>query len=138
MTTDASVNPANTYTWGADGTLLNVSGGTTVNVVYDAFGQAVETRQGTGDYTDLIHLPMGGVRIMMDGANEFWARVPLPLGATALYGAEANDVAALNGYVHAKGLGSGELVTDPHYVGSRPPASFWPCWLRLGRYFKRS
>ncbi len=88
--------------------MLSVTtGGSTVNLIYDALGRMVEQQRGS-IYTQVVYGPGGGKLALMNGQTLIKAFVPLPGGATAVY-----NSSGLAYYRHTDWLGSSRLASTP-------------------------
>jgi RHS repeat-associated protein len=126
FTYDANGNLGNdsvhSYTWGAQGSAVAITTGTsTVNLTYDALGRMVEQARGSS-YTQILYGPGGDKLALMNGLTTLVnAFVPLPGGATAVYGSGGT----LAYYRHSDWLGSSRLASTPsrglYYSGAYAP-----------------
>ncbi len=119
---DANGNPdsdgLHSYTWNLDGSLGKVDN---VTIIYDAMGRAVElehngdtTCGNPADCTQIVYSPGGGKLALMRGQTVQKAFIPLPGGATAIYGPVNSSMPPAIGilyFQHPDWLGSARLAS---------------------------
>lgn len=99
--TGINLGTAHTYSWDAEGHLVNNDG---VQVIFDALDRPVEQQHGS--FTQIVYGADGRKLSLMSGASLVKSFVPLPGGGTAVYGASG-----LMFYRHADYLGSARIGT---------------------------
>jgi RHS repeat-associated protein len=128
---DANGNPdsdgVHSYTWNSDGSLANVDN---TKVIYDALGRAVELQRNSdatcgtpSDCTQIVYAPGGGKLALMQRQSLQRAMIPLPGGATAVYGPVNSATPPAIGilyFQHPDWLGSARLAST---LGTFVPAS---------------
>lgn len=121
------VLPTITYGWDAAGHFTGINNnGSITNLVYDALGRMVEQQRNNDtnctpstDCTEIAYGPNGGKLGLMQVVNSqqtlVKAFVPLPGGATAVYGPPVtNGYAGVMYYRHSDWLGSSRLASTPN------------------------
>ncbi len=118
-------NRANTFTYDADGNVLNDGGCTHsydvygrsamvggTSVTYDALGRAVQTYDGS-NYGEILYSPSGQKFAFMNGLTLQQYTVPMAGGAQVVYNASG-----LAYYRHSDWLGSSRMASTSSYPGT--------------------
>ena len=92
------------YAWDSEFRLIALD---TIGLTNDAMGRLVEQNR-SGIYTQVVYSPLGSKLALMNGQALAKAFVPLPAGATAVYGSSG-----LSYYRHSDWLGSSRLASTP-------------------------
>ena len=93
------------YTWDAEGRVTQVTGGTTMSMVFDALGRRVE-HNGGGSVKETLYGPDGSILALMATQGLTKGFIPLPAGATAVY-----QWSAVSYYRHPDWLGSSRIAS---------------------------
>jgi len=111
MTNDGITLSPMGFTWNTDNNPITISrSGTTVTIVYDALGRAVENQSltlGVTVNTEILYGPGGSKLALMSGQTVSKAFVPLPGGGQAVYSGTA-----VSYYRHPDWLGSSRLASS--------------------------
>lgn len=92
-----------TYSWDAEGRPVQID---TSTAVYDALGRMVEA--GSGSFSEMVYAPTGKKLAVENGQTLAKAFVPLPGGATVVYGPSG-----ILFYRHPDWLGSSRFASTP-------------------------